>query len=721
MVTPMSMTYAPEAELPMEMPLQPPVAEAPVEEKKPELDEAGKAYVKSWEKRIIAAKKHHKPAFDRMRLCMQVAKSGGSKEWVGKEDDANGRYVVPVIKRHINQAVSQLYAKNPKSFAERKRRRMGTVWDDKLSTLQEAAQILQQGAQVGIQDPNAMAIVADAAQVQQYIKMMDGLADTLNLLFDYYLNEQAAGYKQRFKAEVRRTKVCGVAYATLDYQRVLEKRPEITGKINDATDQVAAVEQLMREAARDDIDEDNKKMEELKRTLADLQAQEHQIVREGPVLGFPKSTSIIIDPACTHLKTLTGAGWWAEEYDMDPDEIETIYKVDVRKEFKKYSPDKDAKPRWSDAKGDSVKDDLAKVWKVQHKPTGLEFVICEGYCGYLKEPTAPSVKIERFFTLFPLVFNEIEDEDEIFPPSDVWDARHTQQEWNSAREGLREHRRQNKPGYYSPTGALQDADKSKLSNRVSGEIVEVGALSPGDRLEDKLAPIKTVPIDPNLYEVSSLQNDFTLVLGAQQAQMGSTSGDTATETSIAENSRMVADSSSVDDLDDHLSEIARSMGQLMLLELTKETVVEIVGPGAVWPDMPQTREEIAKDLTLDIKAGSSGRPNRTAELANIERGMPFIVQLPGVNPTPIAEQYLDLLEIDAKDRIVEGMPSITALNAMMTKASGMQPGTGDPATDPNAQGAEGGNNAAQPAGTAPGPQPAFPAPMAGTSPGNQGA
>jgi hypothetical protein len=144
---------------------------------------------------------------------------------------------------------------------------------------------------------------------------------------------------------------------------------------------------------------------------------------------------------------------------------------------------------------------------------------------------------------------------------------------------------------------------------------------------------------------------------------------------------------------------------LAFLEISKDTALEVAGPGAVWPDLPMTREEIAKDLILEIKAGSSGAPNKAQELANLERGMPYLIQLPGMNPTTLARRYAGLLDLDIDELIVEGLPSITAANSMAGKA----PGTGDPSTDPNAQGAEGSENAPNPQENEPGPQPKMPA------------
>ena len=703
------MNDAYEMEAPQTGAAMPTEAPAPEPEKK-EPDEATKAFVKEWTDRIVNAREYWAPTFKRMRKSMQIAKHGDTDDWTGKSDSPTDRYVVPIVKREVNQAVARLYAKNPTTFAERKRRRMSTVWDGDMKSLSDA--LMAQRAAVSQElapDPNLAAIIQDAQMVAEYTKMVDGLADTLNILDEYYMNEQAAGYKQQFKALVRRVKVCGVGYATLNYQRIMRKQPDVSGSIQDTTDQIMHVEQLMREAVGERIDENSAKLEELRRSLADLQQKEYIIAREGPVLGFPRSTAIILDPCVQHVKTLTGCNWYAEEREMTPEDIEEEHKIDVRNNFKKYTPNAQDKPKWSDKQGKAVKSDLARVWRVQDKRSGLEFTICEGFPGYLKPPACPDVKIERFFNLFPLVFNEIEDEDEQIPPSDVWDVRHTARQFNEARQGLSEHRKQNKPGTCGPAGALPPESIGKLATRASGDHIELPGLAADEDIRKKIMAIPTVPIDAALYDVEPIYGDLLRVVGAQAATQGTTRGDTATESSIANAAREVSDASAVDDLDDFLSDLAKSRGQLMLLELTKETVVEIVGPGAVWPDMPQTRDEIVKDLVLNIKAGSSGRPNKAAKIANMERAMPTLIQLPGVNPTPVAEEYLQLLDIDTEKAIVDGLPSIVAQNSMASKPS-PQPGTGDPTTDPGAQGGEGGDNAPVPQQDEPGSQPAYPAP-----------
>jgi hypothetical protein len=207
------------------------------------------------------------------------------------------------------------------------------------------------------------------------------------------------------------------------------------------------------------------------------------------------------------------------------------------------------------------------------------------------------------------VFNEIEHEEELYPPSDVEQAKHIQNEYNRSREALREHRIAARP-YYAVSNRLEQEERKKLANHAAHEIISFNQLAPGEKVEDFLQRGPTAPIDPNLYEVEMIFNDLLRTVGTQEANLGGMSGGTATESSIAEQSRTVSQADNVDDLDELLTDVAKAFGQICLMELSKETVVEIVGPGAVWPDMPQSREEAAKDLLLEIKAGSSGRPNR---------------------------------------------------------------------------------------------------------------
>ncbi len=86
------------------------------------------------------------------------------------------------------------------------------------------------------------------------------------------------------------------------------------------------MQQLQREAERGDLEENSPELAELEATLRAVQ-QQVPLVREGLVFSYPKSTRVIIDPACHSLRTLGGAKWIAECIYLTAREIETIYGV----------------------------------------------------------------------------------------------------------------------------------------------------------------------------------------------------------------------------------------------------------------------------------------------------------------------------------------------------------------------------------------------------------
>jgi hypothetical protein len=672
---------------------------SPAENEDPaaEVSESRAALVAQWLDRIAQAKKHWTDVHKAMRTSMDFAMYGADKKW-----RSSGAYTVPILPRYINQTVSQLYAKNPKAVFKRRQRLQYKLWDGRSDTLQAAMDMARMG------DPSSMALIQEVLAVRQQNLSLDRMGQTLQYLFEYYLGEQGRNYKQQIKAAVRRVKTCKVAWIKLGYQRMLEPRAEVSAQIEDVTSKIANIEATLAEIAEGELDDQSAKLEELRLNLADLQRDQFIVAREGLVLDFPKSDQIIVDPECTHLKSLTGAGWVAHEFEMTPARIEKTWKVDIGTDFRAY--DKSGKPAKENAKAT----DCARVYEVWDKENLQTFVVCEGHKDFIKEPATPEVYLERFWPVFPIVFNEVEHYDAIYPLSDVEQAKDIQEEYNRSREALREHRIAARPYWVEGVG-MAEAEKTKLANHSAHEVLSIATLGTGQKIEEVLQRGPTAPIDPNLYELESHFTDLMRVIGYQEAQIGSVSGGTATESSIAQQAQSAAQSDNIDDLDEVLTELARAAGQVLLLNVDKQTVLDIVGEGAVWPDSPESREEAAKELYLEVEAGSSGRPNKAAELANMERAVPMLQMLPGVNPTPIAKKYLDLLDIDVEDAISEGVPSITAINAIISKmaaAPGAEGGapTGDPRTDPGAQGAVGGQNAPSTQTNEPGPQPAYTAP-----------
>jgi len=641
-------------------------------------------------------------AFKRMERDMAVSAGRQWPEyaWDKLTDESGERYVANITLRHIHQRTATIYGKNPKIIARRKERLRNTVWDGNMASLQQAMQAVQPAPDplTGMPmapDPvaiaQAMPILADATKSLMATQQNDKIARTLELLFTHEIDEQPVSFKLQMKATVRRTLTTGVGYVKLGYQRVMQKRPEVETQLRDMSNQLAAIEQLSADVADGEVAPDSSEAEQLRLAIAALNQSEEIVVREGLVFSYPNSTAIIPDPAVRQLRGFVGAGWVAEEYFLTRDAISRTYNVDVGRSATAYAKSGEGKYSRTEASsaphGNNDNEHFC-VWEIYNRDDGLVYVICDGHKDFLQEPGEPDVYLERFLPWFVLTFNDVYDEETVFPPSDVSLMFDMQMELNRSRQGLREHRRANRPRTFARSGALEEEDRERIENCRANAVIEVNGLQPQEKVQDLLQVWQGPAIDPAMYDTGPAFEDILRVVGQQEANLGGTSGATATETSIAEGSRMSAVSSNVDDLDEFLADLARSGGQVLLQETSTETVRQVVGPGAVWPDLK--RSEIAKEIYLDVEAASTGRPNKAQEIQNIERLAPLLMQLPGVSPEWVAREIVRRMDdrIDISEAFASGLPSIMSMNRLQQMAPG--------ANDPNAQGDKGATNGENP-------------------------
>lgn len=668
------------------------------------------AAVKQWQDKVVRAREYwERTVFGRMRLDMKMARGdqwgdAADPNKVGPtipdilNDDPGARYVANVILRHIHNRTASIYGKNPKFVARRNKRLMNTAWDGTFQSLQQAVQTMTTAAQMPA-DPmaqaaavQAKAVIADAQKVMAANKQLDRIAETLEVLFEHELSEQAVPFKVQMKATVRRALTSSVGYVKIGYDRVMGLRPEAERELSDMSQRLATLQRLAADVADGEVQTDSAEADQLRTMIESFKKDNQIVVREGLAFSYPNSTALIPDTAVQQLRGFVGAEWVAEEYMLTRNRIKEVYGVDVGSnaagEAARAYQDMSGRYRRGDDNSGREAGEEAKfcVWEIYNRVDGQVYIVCDGYPDYLVPPSEPDVWLERFFPWFVFVTNEVYDEATVFPPSDVTLLRDMQLEINRARQGLREHRRAARPKTVARAGVLEDDDKAKLSTGKAHEIVELNGLPEAMKVEDALVAWSGPKIEQGLYETDAAYEDILRVAGIQEANIGGTSGATATESSIAEGSRMSSVSSVIDDLDEFLTEIARASGQILLKNTSAQRAKEIVGPGAVWPDL--TKDQIAREIFLDIEAASTGRPNKAQEIQNATQMMPLLLQIPGLSPEWLAREMLRRLDdrVDLSDAFASGMPSVQALNQnnqMMTPGG----------EDPNAQGGEGGNNA----------------------------
>jgi len=754
---------------PLEAPLETEFPTAPgdkvMDRDAPEPPEQRAALVESLSRMVKDAKSYWDKEFKQMEKDQKFA---AGDQWPSDtkaaifNDAMDDRYVANITLRHIQQKVAALYCKNPKAVCRVRTKLMSTVWDGTQQQLMQAQQVQQQ-AQMAQQQmmmmgaslmtgapmpgstpgtppgPNgepgtqpvmpppvmppppeqvqeSQAILDDAKQAKMHADQVKKIARTLELLYEYEVSEQQQPFKSMMKLVIRRAATSGVGWVKLGFQRVMGKSPDYDTRIADAQQRLSTLERISADIADGEIENDTAEAEQLRLLLQDMHNDSDIVVREGLQFSYPKPTAIIPDTRCVSLRDFLGADWCAEEFHLTPNEIKETYGVDVGKDFRAYNrvnPNSDYEQLRFRSPSDDKRispgdDECALVWEVYNKKDGLVYTLCDGYKDFLREPSQPEFYTDRFWPWYAVLFNEVDGR--VYPPSDVSLMRPMQLELNRARQGLREHRIANRPKMVYAEGLLSEDDLDALRSHPINALISISGLQPGQDVKTVLQPLSGSPLDPNLYEVNPVFQDMMRAVGDQEANLGGPSGATATETNLAQASRASALGSSVDDIDETLTSIARAAGQILLLNVSEETVKEVIGPGAMWPQL--TKAEVAKELMLEIEAGSSGRPNQQQELQNFERLAPMLTSLPGINPLALVKEAIKRLDdrIDLDAMIADGLPSIQAMNGMQAKMGvGGPPGVGPQA--PVAQGPEGAANApgaAPPSSSRPAPKPQQP-------------
>ena len=440
----------------------------------PDVTDSRRALVTKITKSVTEAKTKWKPTFEKMRKDLKYVRHQRLDE-----TSADPRARVNIVQRHVANKVATLYAKNPKFVAEAKKRMEFALWDGSPDAIKGMLAELQSTPPGVPPSPMTQTLLADIQQGVARKKMLTSVGKTLEIVMDWSVKEQSPAFKPRAKRLVRRTITTGVGYLKIGYQRQLTKRPDVEAKLADITDRLSQLERLQNDQEDDKIDDYSAEAEELKLTQAQLESEDEQVIREGLVLDFPHSTRIIPDPCTKELVGWVGAGWVAEEFMMTAPEVQEVYGVDL-KSAGGYTGYKMG-AYGSTTKSDN-KDKLACVWEVYHRKDGMIYVVCDGYPDFLKVPAPPNVTVEQFIPIYPLVFNEAENEDELFPPSDLEYLRPIQDEINRKREAIRQHRIAARPFYIGQKGKFSEEDVIDLNTVGDHEIIFLNALDAQEKI-----------------------------------------------------------------------------------------------------------------------------------------------------------------------------------------------------------------------------------------------
>lgn len=696
--------------------------------------------------RVVAAHRYWAPQFNRMAADATFAAGEQNFGKVQQTAAANLQVQANITRAVISGIVARLYAKDPTVVPRRVERMDAITWDGTAAMLEEAKTALRyfETLQIAQSDPmgaapmppasdaplmdqmTATQVLSEAQAVRARKLQVDRVGQVAKLLIQHFWERPRPNFKLLLQEALRRAETTGVAYCRPTYRREFKPAPEVSGRIASATERVAALKARIADAQDGELHDETAEMQALEVQLKQLETEQYTMAFSGLEFRFPASTNIIPDTRMRSLLGFQGCEEVAECYPMSRDQIKHVYGVDLPSSATPAKlPATVATTETAATLNSAVsatlgvgakrRRDAFNVYEVWNITDGTVATVCDGYEGFLVEPTVPADVREGFWPWDAYIPYPVESDSagQLWPLSCVQLIRALQAEINRLMEALRQHRIANRPGMVTRRGALRKEDKRELATHIDHKIIELEGLGSGEDIRSVLQPKPTVPIDPKLYDTTELFALIQRVVGVQQADLGYISGGTATEASIAAGGRASEDTARRDALDEFLSAVVRGAGELLLLNADLYTVQRIAGAGATWPQTPEEAEAFRSEVTLTIRAGSSGQPNKAETLAALERMAPYIMQMPNLDPTKIVELMLRTLlgdEVEMADYLKPDSPSIVSLNRM----SGQLGGAVDPMADPSMQGERGGERG--PTGEQPqgGPQALMPAP--GTAP-----
>lgn len=443
-----------------------------------------------------------------------------------------------------------------------------------------------------------------------------------------------AKLKKRMKAALRSQQAAKVGIMKMSYQRDYYRDPMIENRINDAQDQLANIGVVMEHLQADGVhitDEVRQvKEKELQDMIAALEQQVEVLRAEGMVIDNIRVEDFRMDPAIDCLDDYLNARWQSHRTFYPPSTAQTMLEATaeqaekwkrygknadgtpIREGEQAYSSESARRPTASDTgKMAHDRNTLVAVWERWDRDTNSVYTWVEGDDEWAKPAWAPKKGGERFFPFFILAFNWIDGEE--WPISEAELLMELQDEYQLTREQQAKHRWLSRPFWIMDAGGTTDGkDVKTFNNAVVGEVVAVD--SQGQRPSDVFSPAQISPMNPVTYDTTQIRTDIDLMSGLPDATRGSIMrAKTATEATMQDQGLTGRTGEKQDITEELLTEMAEYALQILLQEVDPMEMKRRYGQDAVWP-MLESKWDLYNTVTVEIRAGSTGKPNKTMDL-----------------------------------------------------------------------------------------------------------
>jgi hypothetical protein len=663
-------------------------------EASPELAQE-KALVQKWRKRIADARKHDEPARQQYAKDRRYARGDS-----GFQVDAN------IAGTNIDILESFLYAKDPdvdvlpsraarppsaEAIRDAAEETAGQRDPEVAQAGQMAAALaVSQGlpedeaVKLGAMAENAVMEERITAEVEalrkryrQRLATAKAFSETLEIVVPHLW--RLGSLKQRGRPCVRSGATVGVGVLKGTWQERTEVSPESQRAINDLQkniDEAVRLRAEMEEAVDQDYDA---KLAEYKLQMDSLKESSERVAARGFVIDHVQSQNFQVAPGYTIANHLD-APWNAERIPMLRSDAKAEFNLDddVIKQATGYRPIKQVmarneSPNILDASGEPMRDrgnaedaddftteggaggddcldaDWVMAWEIWDRTTGNALTMLDGINRWVKPPFKPT-PTTRFYPYFLFTMSEVDGQRH--PQSLISRASKLLDEYNRIGTAEAEHRRRIMPKILFDEGLVGPNQMKTIISGKTGEYVGVKRPRSDVPLANMFYELKYPDINPALYERQRLINEIERIFGVQEALSGAvTVAKTAREAEIQQGGFQARTGGRRDQLEAMLQDLAQYTAEVARKHLDEEDVREIAGPDAIWPEYTGP-DDLNRLVQVEIRAGSSGKPNTTAEreawatlLPLLQSGISQIAALRNSAPDDVADKYEALLQM----------------------------------------------------------------------------
>lgn len=460
-----------------------------------------------------------------------------------------------------------------------------------------------------------------------------------------------ARLKRAAERWVRSVLTVGIGWLKSGWQEDYQTDPDIIQRKRDIQENLAEIRRLQEEINEGGLDDLQAREEELQAQLAGLEGHVEQLVYRGLFVDFLPAEHVQVSLNVQTIADIENAKWvahlsyitleeakqrspelteedWsaAHTYHINPpapvadrDRNPMAYREEISaKDADRYEGGEGTRTTGADDKYNRFVQHI-ELWR------GDENLVYDLYRGVKKcgGCAPPNVGTTRFYPFFPLALHEVDGERH--PQSLVLRSYKLIDEYHRTRTGKAELRRRIKPKMAFDARAHTPQQIRKITNGEYAELIPLKPAVDGSTLHDSIFQIPEPRVDPGLFDLSEVRMELETMWGIQEALSGGIQvAKTATEAEIQQAGTNARTGAMRDRMEEKLSELARYHAEILIQKLSMEDAIEIAGDEAIWPQVGV--DDLDLMLAIEIAAGSTGKPNTSAQREAWAAEMPIIQQ-----------------------------------------------------------------------------------------------